>query len=69
MNITDRVRQAAMEAGADLVGFAPISRFVNAPPLYHPHTIFPQTQTVIAVAVRILSLVESLTGSICDQRG
>jgi epoxyqueuosine reductase len=50
--LTNRIRKALTEAGADLVGFAPISRFRDAPPLYHPHTIFPQTQTVIAVGVR-----------------
>jgi epoxyqueuosine reductase len=41
-----------LKAGADLVGFAPISRFADAPPEYHPGTILPQTRTVIAVAVR-----------------
>ena len=53
-NLTERVGRAALEAGADLVGFAPISRFEDAPPLLHPYTIFPQTRTVIAVAVRQL---------------
>ncbi len=48
--LTERVERAAMESGADLVGFAPISRFDNAPAEYHPHSIFPQTKTVIAVA-------------------
>ncbi len=52
MNLPEQVRAVATEAGADLVGFAPISRFDDAPELYHPRTIFPQTQTVIAVAVR-----------------
>jgi len=52
MNLTEQVRAVATEAGADLVGFAPISRFEDAPELYHPRTIFPQTRTVIAVAVR-----------------
>jgi epoxyqueuosine reductase QueG len=50
-DLTERVRQAAMDAGAALVGFAPISRFANAPELVHPRTIFPPTKTVIAVAV------------------
>jgi ferredoxin len=44
----------ALESGADLVGFAPISRFENAPAELHPRTIFPQTRTVIAVAFRQL---------------
>src|SRR4030065_434208 len=50
--LTERVRRAAVEAGADLVGFAPVSRFEGAPAEVHPHTIFPQTRTGIAVAVR-----------------
>ena len=51
-NLTERVRRVALEGGADVVGFAPISRFEGAPELLHPHTIFPQTRTVIAVAMR-----------------
>ena len=50
--LAKQVRQVATDAGADLVGFAPISRFDNAPPEFHPRTIYPQTQTVTAVAVR-----------------
>jgi len=50
--LTQHVRRVALENGADLVGFAPVSRFDNAPPQFHPRTIFPQTRTVIAVAVR-----------------
>jgi ferredoxin len=52
MNLTQHIRDVATAAGADLVGFGPIERFDNAPPLLHPRTIFPQTRTVIAVAVR-----------------
>ena len=50
--LTQYVRRAALESGADLVGFAPVSRFHAAPPELHPHTIYPPTRTVIAVAVR-----------------
>ncbi len=50
--LTQSVRDAALDAGADLVGIAPVSRFDNAPLLYHPFTIFPQTKSVVAVAVR-----------------
>ena len=51
-DVTERVRAAALAEGADLVGFAPISRFDGAPSELHPRTIFPQTRTVIAVACR-----------------
>ncbi|MBD3392640.1 MAG: hypothetical protein GF418_11160 [Chitinivibrionales bacterium] len=49
--LTERVRRIALENGAALVGFAPISRFDTAPPEYDPRGIFPQAQTAIAVAV------------------
>ncbi len=53
-DLTGEVRDAALAAGADLVGFAPVSRFENAPGEFHPRTIYPQTRTVIAVAVKQL---------------
>ncbi len=50
--LTQSVRRTALESGADLVGFGPISRFDNAPEDCHPYTILPQTRSVVAVAVR-----------------
>ncbi len=50
--LTEAVGGVALGAGADLVGFAPISRFDNAPPRLHPRTIFPSVRTVVAIAVR-----------------
>ena len=50
--LTQRIRDAALAAGADLVGFANIERFDKAPPAQHPRTIFPQARTAIAMAVR-----------------
>lgn len=52
LSLTRRIRQVALDAGADLVGFAPISRFDEAPPQVHPRTIFPPTKTAIAIALR-----------------
>jgi ferredoxin len=53
-DLAEHVRRVALEAGADLVGFAPISRFEGAPPELHPRTIFPQARTLIAIATRQL---------------
>jgi ferredoxin len=50
--LTERVRRAALEAGADLVGFAPVERFAGAPAELHPRTIFPQVRSAVAVALR-----------------
>ena len=52
MSLSGRITEVARDAGADLVGFAPIERFDEAPPAFHPTTVFPHTRTVIAVAVR-----------------
>lgn len=49
--LTERIREVALENGAALVGFAPMSRFEHAPDDVHPRTIFPQARTAIAVAV------------------
>jgi hypothetical protein len=50
-DLSEQVRQVALDAGASLVGFAPVSRFENAPPENHPWTVFPQTKTAIAIAL------------------
>jgi ferredoxin len=49
--LEQQIRELAVEQGAPLVGFAPISRFDSAPPQYHPRTVFPTAKTVIAIAV------------------
>ena len=49
--LTELVRRTALKSGAALVGFAPISRFENAPSAFHPRTIFASTKTVVAIAV------------------
>lgn len=51
MNLTDEIRAAALEAGADDIGFGNIERFENAPPESNPRTIFPDCRTVIAIVL------------------
>ena len=51
-SLTERVADVARSYGADVVGFAPIHRFDNAPRQNDPRSVFPQTRTVIAMAVR-----------------
>lgn len=49
---TQTVKDMARELGADLCGIAPVSRFDQAPKGFHPKDLFPQTQSVLAVAKR-----------------
>lgn len=57
----EALRAYARTQGVDLVGFAHIDRFRNAPPEFHPCNIYPRTKTVVVLAMRVLrGLMESL---------
>ena len=53
-DLTQRVKDMAVRSGADLVGVAPISRFSQAPEDVHPRAVFSKTQSVIAIACRMV---------------
>ncbi len=52
-DLTAQLHEAARQAGADMLGIAPIERFEGVPAQHHPLSIFPETRSVIAVAKRI----------------
>jgi hypothetical protein len=52
--LTRQVRTLALESGAALVGFAPMSRFDNAPPENHSRTMLPSAKTAVVIAVNQL---------------
>ena len=54
ISLSDDVKAFALEAGADLVGIAPIDRFGGAPEFFHPRRLLPQTKSVISIAIRHL---------------
>ena len=43
------IKQKARELGADLVGIAPVSRWVNAPEMLRPTAHLPEARSVIAL--------------------
>ena len=53
-DLTQAVKNVAIDAGADLVGIAPISRFDHAPKEVHPRGIFSKTQSAIAIGCRMV---------------
>lgn len=53
-SLAAEVKKVALDAGVDLVGIASIDRFDNAPFEMHPHSIFSNTQSVIAVGCRMV---------------
>ncbi|HEX2951876.1 MAG TPA: hypothetical protein VHV83_20265, partial [Armatimonadota bacterium] len=51
--LTERIRAAVLNAGMDLVGFAPVDRWEHAPYLLSPQAILPTSKTVIVAAIHI----------------
>lgn len=60
--LTAKVRNLASELGADLVGFAPNSRFANAPPTLSPQGLLPSAETVVVVGIHHPDAVMELSG-------
>lgn len=58
-----RIIREARRLGANLVGFAPVSRWAAGPEPavpYHPESIWPQARTVIVLGVpMLLPIIES----------
>jgi ferredoxin len=60
-DLKEKLRDYALSEHIDMIGFAGIERFENAPAEFHPCNIYPETKTVIVIAIRVLrGLMESL---------
>jgi epoxyqueuosine reductase QueG len=63
----EKIIRKAKEAGAALVGFAPVERweeYLETPPLFFPTNNFPFTRTVIVIGIPILIPMLDTTPSI-----
>lgn len=61
VSFKNRLRTFALENGADMLGFANIQRFDDAPAEFHPRNIYLRVRTVVVVGIRVLrGLMESL---------
>lgn len=49
----EKIKAAALNMGADLVGVASMARFTGAPSGFHPTDIMPQAKTVVVIAKKI----------------
>ncbi len=57
----EELRSYALDQGIDMLGFANITRFENAPTEFHPRNIYPHVKTVVVLGIRVLrGLMESL---------
>ena len=53
MLTSQMIKQAALEAGADVCGIAPISRLKGAPDEMNPKFLFPEAKSIIGFVFRI----------------
>ena len=53
MLTSEMIKRAALAAGADKCGIAPMSRFEGAPPEMDPRKLFPEAKSVIGFVFRI----------------
>ena len=53
MLTSERIKEAALAAGADLCGIGPMSRFDGAPDVMNPQFLFPEAKSVIGFVFRI----------------
>ncbi len=51
--LTEQVKATVLGMGMDLVGFAPVERWKNAPYLLSPPAILPEAKTVVVAAIHI----------------
>ena len=50
---SERIKEAALEAGADVCGIAPMTRFHGAPDVMNPQFLFPEAKSCIGFVFRI----------------
>ena len=51
----EKIKEVALQHGADLVGISSLERFENAPVGFNPKDIYSKTQSIIALAIRVPS--------------
>ncbi|MBN2308899.1 MAG: epoxyqueuosine reductase [Candidatus Hydrogenedentes bacterium] len=62
MNLTEEVRAEATRLGADVVGFAPVDRFANAPLRMSPQGLLPGSKFVVVCGMHHLDAAVELGG-------
>ena len=50
-SFSQEIRSMAQSFGADMVGFAPVSRFDTGPEKTHPNTYMPQARSVVVIGI------------------
>jgi len=66
-SLSQEIRDVAMAAGADMVGFAPVERFATGPQETHPNYYMPRARSVVVVGIGFPQSVGEVWGSFAEE--
>ena len=64
---SQEIRSIAMEAGADLVGFAPVERFQTGPEQTRPDYYMPQARSVVSIGIGYPRSIRDVWGTYAEE--
>lgn len=67
--LSQEVRSAALSAGADMVGFAPVDRFTTGPNQTHPNYYMPKASSVVVASIGYPRSIGEVWGTFREERG
>jgi len=65
--LSDKVRSLAIDAGADMVGFAPVERFANGPEKTRPNYYMPKAQSVVVAGIGFPRSIGEVWGTFAEE--
>jgi epoxyqueuosine reductase QueG len=66
-SLSQEIRSVATQAGASLVGFAPVSRFETGPEETRPTYYMPEAQSVVSIAIAYPRSISSAWGTYAEE--
>jgi len=66
-SLSGTIRSIARDAGADLVGFAPIERFEKGPEKTRPEYYLPEARSVVSIAIAYPQSISRVWGTYKDE--
>jgi len=66
-SLSSQIRSITMDAGADLVGFAPVARFATGPEKTQPNYYLPDARSVVSIAIAYPQAISRVWGTYTEE--
>ncbi len=66
-SLSEEIKSLGFESGADMIGFAPVSRFDNCPEKTHPRYYMNDAQSVVVIAIGYPRSIGEIWGTYKDE--